>query len=169
MKTNSVTHLQQRQNDSLHKGRRLEQRLLHCPIQMRIQLPVFAQIVPDARQQNQIVESLSHVLGQNRTEDTRSLVHGRCTPGMRLGDEQNLFPIPKLRYDLECFGHFSTAIFLHNVPDSFVHVLDAGIELFEFEGTGVAQLGVDFGLFFSDPVHDDIRKFSCFWAVSVYF
>lgn len=127
----AIAALEQRQNDSLHEGSRLEESPLQCIVQMHIELLIFAEIITNSWQEHQVIEPLGHCLRQHRAEDAGALEHGGSAPIMGLSDEQDLLPIAQLGYDLEGLRDLATAIAFQHIAHALVHLLHFRVDFLD--------------------------------------
>ena len=77
------THLAEWQQDPLHEGPRLEERLPQRQVEMGVQLLVEVDVIPDARQKHQVEEALGHLVLEVGGKDAGGLVHGSGRPRVR--------------------------------------------------------------------------------------
>ena len=98
--------LTQPDQDPFEPGSRLEQSLLECHVEVKVESFVFSNVTSHSGKQNEVVETLSHAVLQVRGKTPG----GSCSPGLRLSDIEDQLPVGQLRGDLKSLGQFPTAV-----------------------------------------------------------
>ena len=84
----AAPYLQNRQYDSLVKRLRLVTRLLQGLVERKVEPLVLLDIITNAREEDKIVESLSHAGVHVRRKEAHGLVHGTRAPTLVPKEEE---------------------------------------------------------------------------------
>ena len=104
---------------------RFEESLSESLIQVKVEPLVGINVVPGAREQEEVEETLSHLLVQARRENPGGCVDGSGRPLVWLGEQRQFLPVPELWHDLEGLGQLAAPVLGEDCSNALVHLHDS--------------------------------------------
>merc|ERR1719228_2151705 len=124
---------------------------------MKVESVVGVDVVSDPGQENQVEESLCHLLLEIRCEYSGCLVHGRRRPLFRLGEIEKLFPIPELGKHFEGLGHLARSVSGQEDAHLCVHLAHVWVDVL-YQLSAITELGLYLRFLLRHFLVDDVTK-----------